>query len=60
VLVSLLSNAEASELGLSAESEAVQAAGLVFYHLPTSDRHIPDPVASFSLAKAPIRTKPGG
>ena len=49
MLVSLLSNADTSELGLSAESEAAQAAGLIFYQLPTPDRHVPHPAASLAL-----------
>jgi protein-tyrosine phosphatase len=52
VFVSLLSDAETSELGLSAEPEAAQAAGLLFYRLPTPDRHVPDPAASLALAAA--------
>jgi hypothetical protein len=42
VLVSLITDAEMTELGLSAEPQAAQAVGLIFYRLPTADRHIPD------------------
>lgn len=50
VLVSLLSDAENSELGLSAEAATAQAAGLVYYRLPTPDRHVPGQAASLALA----------
>lgn len=50
VLVSLLTDDEASELGLSAEAGTAQAAGLAFYRLPTPDRHVPDRAASLALA----------
>jgi protein-tyrosine phosphatase len=50
VLVSLLTDAEMTELGLTAEPEAAQTAGLVFYRLPTPDRHVPEQAASINLA----------
>ncbi len=50
VLVSLLSDAEMNELELSNETETAQAAGLVFYRLPTPDRHVPDRSAGLALA----------
>jgi protein-tyrosine phosphatase len=50
VLVSLLTEAEATELGLTAEPQIARAAGLVCYQLPTPDRHVPDPAASVTLA----------
>jgi protein-tyrosine phosphatase len=50
VLVSLLSDAETAELGLSGEAEAAQASGLTFYRLPTEDRHAPDLEAGRALA----------
>ncbi len=52
VLVSLLTDAEMSELGLAGEAEAAQAAGLAFCRLPTLDRRVPDRDASISLARA--------
>jgi protein-tyrosine phosphatase len=50
VLVSLLTDTEMTELGLSAEPQAAHAAGLAFHQLPTPDRHVPDPAASITLA----------
>jgi protein-tyrosine phosphatase len=50
VLVSLLTDAETSELGLSAEAGAAQTSGLVFCRLPTPDRHVPDRPPSLALA----------
>jgi hypothetical protein len=50
VLVSLLTDADMTELGLTAEPEAAQTVGLVFYRLPTPDRHVPDQAASINLA----------
>jgi protein-tyrosine phosphatase len=52
VLVSLLTDAEMAEVGLSAEAAAARDAGLVFYRLPTPDRHVPDQAASLSLARS--------
>jgi protein-tyrosine phosphatase len=50
ILVSLLTDAENAELGLSGEAEAAQAAGLAFYRLPTPDRHVPERSALLALA----------
>jgi protein-tyrosine phosphatase len=50
VLVSPITDAEMTELRLSAEPQAAQAAGLTFYGLPTPDRHTPDQAASLALA----------
>jgi protein-tyrosine phosphatase len=50
VVVSLLTDAEMAELGLSGEAEAAQASSLTFYRLPTEDRHAPDPGAGRALA----------
>ena len=52
VLVSLLTDAEMTELGLSGEHRAARDAGLAFYRLPTPDRHVPDQLASVELARA--------
>jgi protein-tyrosine phosphatase len=51
VLVSLLTDAEMTEVGLSAEATAARDAGLDFYRLPTPDRHVPDQEASLALAR---------
>jgi protein-tyrosine phosphatase len=50
VLVSLLTDAEMTELGLNAEAQTAQASGLTFYRLPTQDREVPDQAASLTLA----------
>jgi hypothetical protein len=50
VLVSLLTDREAAELGLAAEADAATAAGIRFHRLPTPDRHPPDRVATVRLA----------
>jgi protein-tyrosine phosphatase len=50
VLVSLLTDSEANELGLTAERETARTAGLAFHRLPTPDRHVPDQAASSTLA----------
>jgi protein-tyrosine phosphatase len=50
VLVSLLTDAEMADLGLTAEAEAARAAGITFYRLPTPDRHVPHPAAGLELA----------
>src|SRR5262245_40290297 len=58
VLVSHLTDAEMAELQLTNEAEFAQAAGLVFYRLPTPDREIPDPLASRQLAgKTPLASE---
>ena len=51
VLVSLLTDAEMTELGLSGEPRAARDAGLAFYRLPTPDRHVPGRTASVELAR---------
>jgi protein-tyrosine phosphatase len=50
VLVSLLTDAEMAELGLSGEAEAARAAGMDVYRLPTQDRQVPEPAAALALA----------
>jgi protein-tyrosine phosphatase len=50
VLVSLLSDAEVAELGLSGEEDMARELGLVFYRLPTPDFHVPDLSAGGELA----------
>jgi protein-tyrosine phosphatase len=50
VVVSLLTDQEAAELGLAAEAEAATAAGIRFHRLPTPDRHAPDRIATVRLA----------
>jgi len=51
VLVSLLSEAEMDELELTSEADAARASGIVFYHLPTPDRTVPDHAAGLELAE---------
>jgi protein-tyrosine phosphatase len=47
VVVSLLPESEASELGLAREEEAATQAGLRFLSFPIRDRGVPDDVAQF-------------
>lgn len=50
VLVSLLTDDEMAELGLTAQAETARAAGLEFHRLPTPDRHVPDQGLGMALA----------
>jgi protein-tyrosine phosphatase len=50
VLVSLLTDDEMAELGLTAQAETARAAGLDFHRLPTPDRHVPDRDLGLALA----------
>lgn len=50
VLVSLLTDDEMAELGLTAQAETASAAGLEFHRLPTPDRHVPDRGPGLALA----------
>jgi len=51
VLVSLLSDAEATELDLIHEADAAQAAGIEFHQLPTPDCQVPDLDATLALGR---------
>jgi protein-tyrosine phosphatase len=51
VVVSMLTDAEAAELGLEREGDAAEAAGLEFLRLPTLDRRPPDAGAAVALAR---------
>jgi len=48
VLVSMLQPEEANDLGLSAESSACEAAGIVFESFPIADRETPAATTAFS------------
>jgi protein-tyrosine phosphatase len=50
VLVSMLADSEAAQLGLAGEGEAAERAGLSFHRLPTPDMTVPDPAAALALA----------
>jgi protein-tyrosine phosphatase len=50
VLVSLLTDDEMAELGLTAQAETARSAGLEFHRLPTPDRHVPDRGLGLALA----------
>jgi protein-tyrosine phosphatase len=51
VLVSLLSDAEVSELELGAEPDAALASAIEFYRLPTADLQVPDRAGALALAQ---------
>jgi protein-tyrosine phosphatase len=51
VIVSMLTDAEAAELGLEREGDAAVAAGLEFLRLPTPDRCPPDPGTAATVAR---------
>jgi protein-tyrosine phosphatase len=51
VVVSMLTGAEAAELGLEREGDAAVAAGIEFLRLPTPDRSPPDPAAATTVAR---------
>lgn len=51
VLVSLLTDDEMAEFGLTAEAETARAGGLEFYRLPTPDRRVPDLASGLALAR---------
>ena len=55
VVVSLLTDAEAAELGLTGEADAARAVGIEFHRLPTPDRQVPDREATLALARLLIR-----
>jgi protein-tyrosine phosphatase len=50
-MVSLLSDAETTELDLIHEADAAQAAGIEFHRLPTPDRQVPDRGATLTLGR---------
>ncbi|HXP22030.1 MAG TPA: hypothetical protein VN840_20475 [Streptosporangiaceae bacterium] len=50
ILVSMLSDAEMAELGLTEESSCATAAGIAFRRLPTPDFDVPDRSAALALA----------
>jgi protein-tyrosine phosphatase len=51
VVVNMLTDAEAAELGPEREDDAALAAGLEFLRLPTPDCHPPDAGAAVALAQ---------
>jgi protein-tyrosine phosphatase len=51
VIVSMLSDAEASRFGLAEEGTAAKAAGMGFFQLPTPDSDVPTRGASLALAR---------
>lgn len=51
VLVSLLTDDEMAEFGLTAEADTARAGGLEFYRLPTPDRQVPDLASGLALAE---------
>ena len=50
VLVSLLTDGEMAEAGLTGEAEAAAAAGLEFLRLPTPDQTVPNQQAALAIA----------
>lgn len=50
ILVSMLTDTEMAELGLTDENSAAAAAGIGFYRLPTPDFGVPDRSAILALA----------
>jgi uncharacterized protein (TIGR01244 family) len=52
VIVSLLPESEATELGLAREEEAATQAGLRFFRFPIADREVPDNVERFNALLA--------
>jgi protein-tyrosine phosphatase len=49
--VSLLTDDEMAELGLSDEGQAAEAVGMTFHRLPTLDRHVPERASTLTLAE---------
>jgi protein-tyrosine phosphatase len=60
VLVSLLTDAEMTELGLAAEETVATAAGLDFLRLPTPDLAVPDPMGTKTMAGMLVSRLAGG
>lgn len=57
VLVSMLQVDEATELGLSREATACEAAGIVFQSFPVPDRETPPSIISFTRFIEGLRTE---
>jgi protein-tyrosine phosphatase len=57
VLVSMLQSNEAAELGLSAEAQLCEAAGITFRSFPIPDRETPPSAASFAKFVEELRTE---
>ena len=57
ILVSMLTDAEAEELGLNDESEECAAAGISFVNLPIPDRSVPSDTNAFLRTVEELATK---
>ena len=54
IIVSLLPQNEAEELGLAGEQAAATEAGIVFFNFPIEDRGVPDNAAEFDALLASV------